>query len=315
VINSDGSGEMAFGFSGEHKRDPEFSPDGTKIAFSSDLSHPPPIFVANADGTQVREVTEGIRLSWAPSGAQLAAESSTPGGGIFRISPDGSGKSTIVDDTGNERSPVWSPSGDAIAFWADYGGSPRLFWGEIDASRRCAWVPIPNTEGAAESFDWQALGRPGATIPSCPPSPTASAPSSASPSAASPSGQSPSPSGSPSPSPSASPTPTFVLPSPDPTPTFHSRSVQLSLRGHLTLSGVVVVFDGFEPCLAGVPVKLQRRTEFGWRTLRSVVTDDEGRYEGRVRDKRGVYRSKIRELLLANDRCERATSARRRHRH
>ncbi|HEX2239727.1 MAG TPA: hypothetical protein VHJ82_01095, partial [Actinomycetota bacterium] len=130
VINSDGSGEMAFGFSGEHKRDPEFSPDGTKIAFSSDLSHPPTIFVANADGTQVREVTEGVRLSWAPSGAQLAAESSTPGGGIFRINPDGSGKSSIVDDAGNERSPVWSPSGDAIAFWADYGGSPRLFWGE-----------------------------------------------------------------------------------------------------------------------------------------------------------------------------------------
>jgi hypothetical protein len=71
----------------------------------------------------------------------------------------------------------------------------------------------------------------------------------------------------------------------------HSRSVTLRLRRHLVARGVVSDDDGFADCVAGVPVKVQRRVEGAWKTVRTTTTSPTGSYRRRLPDKAGRYRA------------------------
>ena len=63
---------------------PTFSPDGTKLAFVSDRTGVPQVWVAAADGSAPVQVTKGDdpigRVTWSPNGDWLAL-SLAPGGG------------------------------------------------------------------------------------------------------------------------------------------------------------------------------------------------------------------------------------------
>ena len=58
---------------------PAWSPDGRQIAFESDLDGDPEIFVMNADGSGVRQLTHNTIWdegpAWAPDGTKLAFSS------------------------------------------------------------------------------------------------------------------------------------------------------------------------------------------------------------------------------------------------
>ena len=60
-----------------------FSPDGTRIAFSSNRDGNPEIYVMNRDGSNVRRLTNhpanDITPTWSPSGTQIAFTSSRGG--------------------------------------------------------------------------------------------------------------------------------------------------------------------------------------------------------------------------------------------
>ena len=83
---------------------PSFSPDGSRIAFVSDLSGVPQVWIVDAAGGWPQRVTAlddqvgGVR--WSPTGEVLAF-SMAPGGGmnqqIFLIRPDGSGLRRVTD--------------------------------------------------------------------------------------------------------------------------------------------------------------------------------------------------------------------------
>jgi IPT/TIG domain len=75
-------------------------------------------------------------------------------------------------------------------------------------------------------------------------------------------------------------------------PAVHSRSVTLRLRRHLVARGVVSSDDGFAGCVAGVPVKVQRRVEGEWKTVRTTTTSPTGSYGRRIPDKAGRYRAR-----------------------
>lgn len=95
----------------------------------------------------------------------------------------------------------------------------------------------------------------------------------------------------------------------------HARSVTLSLSGHLRASGNVIAVDDFQACEDGVAVKIQRRRNGVWRTLKVVTTDADGHFGTRLRDRQGLYRARAVKLANTQDVCRRATSPRRRHRH
>jgi hypothetical protein len=95
----------------------------------------------------------------------------------------------------------------------------------------------------------------------------------------------------------------------------HSRTVTLALKKHLRAKGTVSVDDGFTDCAAGVPVKIQRKTSSGWKTVKSTTTSDTGAYSVKIKDKPGKYRARAPKVELAADTCLAATSPIRKHKH
>jgi hypothetical protein len=99
--------------------------------------------------------------------------------------------------------------------------------------------------------------------------------------------------------------------------TVHSRSVTLKLSKHVVAKGVVSVGDGFTACATGVPVKIQRKTNSGWKNVGSATTTASGSYSKKVKDKTGKYRAQAKKVTLNTgaDVCKKATSPVRKHKH
>jgi hypothetical protein len=78
-------------------------------------------------------------------------------------------------------------------------------------------------------------------------------------------------------------------------PIDHIRSITLRLKRHLVAKGRVSLSDPtdtFTQCIAGVTVRIQRRTSDGWTKIASTTTSDTGTYRKRIKDRPGKYRAK-----------------------
>ena len=108
---------------------PSWSPDGSKIAFFSELS----IHVMNADGTNLIDTSqytydEDHHLAWSPDGSKIAfacEEDLTAGGTrapedppseICVINADGTNRVRLTHNSLEDSYPAWSPDGSKIAF-------------------------------------------------------------------------------------------------------------------------------------------------------------------------------------------------------
>jgi hypothetical protein len=112
----------------------------------------------------------------------------------------------------------------------------------------------------------------------------------------------------------------FLTPPPDcvvggPT---HGRAITLSLKKHLVAKGMVSLTDAADTtteCIAGVPVKIQKRKSGHWKTVGSTTTKDNGAYKKRIKDKPGRYRAKAPKVTLTTgDVCSGAKSRTVKHR-
>jgi serine/threonine protein kinase len=98
-----------------------------QIAFASNLTGLPQIYLMNSDGTaphQITDMPEGAcQPAWSPDGERLAFiapcggnQETYPGAGIFIINADGSDLIPIPSVPGGDFDPAWSPDGMTIAF-------------------------------------------------------------------------------------------------------------------------------------------------------------------------------------------------------
>jgi WD40-like Beta Propeller Repeat/Divergent InlB B-repeat domain len=146
VAGADGSNRTQLSRPG-FDRSPSWSPDGTRIAFSSDNR----IVVMNADGSEQRQLTFGSArdrtTAWTSDGTRIVFDREFAE--IYVVNADGSGGERKVTDG---LMPATSPYGDKIAFSAAGGG---LFTINLDGSNR-----RQITEGAA---DYGAHWSPGGT--------------------------------------------------------------------------------------------------------------------------------------------------------
>jgi hypothetical protein len=95
-------------------------------------------------------------------------------------------------------------------------------------------------------------------------------------------------------------------------PERHSRSVDLSLtegRRRLLVDGRVRVSGGFASCVDRVPVKIQRRADGPWNTIARRTTTSAGRFDARLRLRRGRYRAVAPRTSSPTDICLTAASA------
>jgi len=105
---------------------PAWSPDGSKIVFGRFDTHDYEIFVMNADGSNVIQLTDNdvndYQPAWSPDGLKIAYSSNeTDSNGnedwdIWLMDADGLNKQILTDNDVNDYSPDWSPDGTKIAF-------------------------------------------------------------------------------------------------------------------------------------------------------------------------------------------------------
>jgi hypothetical protein len=109
----------------------------------------------------------------------------------------------------------------------------------------------------------------------------------------------------------------FDVPPPDcitqPEVVRHPRSISFSLSRRGRARGVVSSTEdpAVTECVAGVPVKIQRRKKGGgWKNVGSTTTNDAGAYRTKVKPRRGKYRALATRITLEDDSvCTRARSA------
>ena len=92
---------------------PAWSPDGRQIAFESDLDGDREIFVMNADGSNVRQITHNTLWdegpAWSPDGTKFAFSSGADDLhlDIWTMNVDGTNPRQLTTYPGRDESPDW----------------------------------------------------------------------------------------------------------------------------------------------------------------------------------------------------------------
>ncbi len=118
--------------------EPAISPDGSKIAFSSDRSGRPMIYIMSKNGGKARRVTFAGKYnaspSWSPDGKKLAFAGYDKGHfDIFTVNLDGTGLKRLTSARkssgrfANNEDPSWSPDGRFIVFTSNRTGNNQLY--------------------------------------------------------------------------------------------------------------------------------------------------------------------------------------------
>ena len=111
----------------------QYSPDGGRIAFRSDRSGHPEIWVCDSDGSNWRQITtfRGPQTSgarWSPDGRQIVFVSWANGtGDLFVVSADGGEPRQLTTSLFSDASPRWSPDGGWIYFRSNRSGENQVW--------------------------------------------------------------------------------------------------------------------------------------------------------------------------------------------
>ena len=110
-----------------------------KIAFSSDRTGIPQIWLIDVDGNGLLQLTDDLggacQPAWSPDGTRLVFVSpcarnqeSYVGSSLFVINVDGTGFLSLPSFPGGDYDPVWSPDGEKIAFTSVRAGGRPQIW-------------------------------------------------------------------------------------------------------------------------------------------------------------------------------------------
>lgn len=138
IMNDDGSDQHKLTEEPAFEQSIRWSPDGSKIGFSSDRTWSFEIYVVNTDGSDFKRLTNhpgfnSLSLSWSPDGSKIAFDSDHEGNGleIYVMDHLGGSKQRLTNNSGYEDSePHWSPDGSKIAFIgaeSPHFASPQIF--------------------------------------------------------------------------------------------------------------------------------------------------------------------------------------------
>ena len=108
------------------------------FAYSADATTPADIYVANADGSGLINVTNTTDRSeefadWSPDGTTLALTSENPfvgvGSGIFVVGANGTGLKQLTRQTypRGDYEPQWSPDGRLVMFTTYFGSTYGIY--------------------------------------------------------------------------------------------------------------------------------------------------------------------------------------------
>jgi TolB protein len=162
VANLDGSGLRQVTNNGSINMSPSWSPDGTKLTYTSFRDGKADIFVYNMLTQKTSKLTAGFGnnsgANWHPDGRKIAFSGSHSGlTSIFTVnSLDGSDRKTFISGSGLEVEPAYSPDGGKVAFVSGRFGNPHLFIRDlrVDSDTRITFAGWYNS-----SPSWRRDGR------------------------------------------------------------------------------------------------------------------------------------------------------------
>jgi len=159
----------------EHDFIPSWSPDGTRIAFTSYRDGGEDIWVMDADGKNLKQLTTHSRgdwsPAWSPDGMLIAFTSDRTGfNQIWLMNADGSNPRplTLAEPTPEtwNRDPSWSPDGTKIIFTSNRSGKDENWIMEVKTGKVWRhsngmaehWHPSFSPDGAKVLFSSNMTG-------------------------------------------------------------------------------------------------------------------------------------------------------------
>jgi uncharacterized protein YjdB len=116
------------------------SPDRTRVALSSDRGGSYDLYVMDADGRNLRRLTEDPGAegepAWTPDGTRIVYTftSRTGVSQIASIKADGGDLRPLTSSAGGNRSPDVSPDGRTIAFVSTRDGNPKIYLMDLEGT-------------------------------------------------------------------------------------------------------------------------------------------------------------------------------------
>lgn len=116
------------------------SPDRTRVAFSSERGGSYDLYVMDADGRNLRRLTEDPGTegepAWSPDGTRIVYSftSRTGVSQIASIKADGGDLRPLTSSAGGNRSPEVSPDGRSVAFVSTRDGNPEIYEMDLEGT-------------------------------------------------------------------------------------------------------------------------------------------------------------------------------------
>jgi TolB protein len=139
-VNADGSNLRQLTDNAAMDISPAWSPDGARLAFISNRDGNDELYTMNADGSDVRRLTETPDASesfpaWSPDGQFISFDSDRGGNwDVYIVGSDGSNLRRLIEHPGEDWISSWSPDGQKIAFESKRDGNYEIYVVNIDGS-------------------------------------------------------------------------------------------------------------------------------------------------------------------------------------
>ncbi|HEX8991066.1 MAG TPA: hypothetical protein VF784_05260 [Anaerolineales bacterium] len=135
---------------------PALSPDGKRVAFSSNRGGHWDIYILDLLTGQTTQLTHTAEYdaspTWSPDLAWIAYETYQNGSldiAILSLADPGKDPILLTDGKGSEHSPAWSPNGREIAFVSDTSGSADIWIADLNKTEH-RFTDVSNNPQASE---------------------------------------------------------------------------------------------------------------------------------------------------------------------